>query len=65
MCIEKIFFELLQVAVGNRKSLSRVPSATEWALLFDMSKKQALVAIAFAGSVSFATITITAIRMAP
>lgn len=49
MTIEKIFFELLQVALGTRKELTVMPTSKEWALLFDMSKKQALVAIAFAG----------------
>lgn len=49
MSIENLFFELLQVAIGTSKSLSATPTSREWALLFEMSKKQSLVAIAFIG----------------
>lgn len=49
MEIEEIFYQLLQVAIGNRSSLSVVPTGREWKELFEMAKKQALVAIAFAG----------------
>lgn len=49
MEIERLFFEVLQVAIGNRKTLSAMPTSREWALLFDMAKKQALTAIAFTG----------------
>lgn len=47
--IIKIFFELLQVATGNKKTLSVVPTKEQWAELFVLSKKQALVAVAFNG----------------
>lgn len=46
---EDLFFEILQVAVGNRSSLSFTPSAGQWAEIFALSKKHALVAIAFHG----------------
>lgn len=46
---EDLFFEILQVAVGNRSSLSFTPSAEQWAEVFALSKKQALVAVAFRG----------------
>ena len=49
MEIEKLFYQLLQVAIGNRESLTVMPTSKEWALLFDMAKKQALTAIAFTG----------------
>lgn len=47
--IEKLFFELLQMAIGTRQSLSVAPSANQWSELFALSKKHALVAIAFHG----------------
>lgn len=47
--MEELFFQLLQVAIGNRKELSHIPSTEEWGTLFDLSKKQALTAVAFRG----------------
>lgn len=49
MTIDQLFFQLLQVAIGTRKTLDRLPTSEEWGLLFDMSMKQALTAIAFSG----------------
>lgn len=46
---EVFFFELLQVAIGNRHTLSKTPSAKEWKEFFALSKKHALTAIAFTG----------------
>lgn len=45
----ELFFELLCVAIGTRKTISTTPSAKQWAELFALSKKQALVAVAFHG----------------
>lgn len=44
-----MFFELLQVALGNRTSLSSAPTAEEWERLYQMSNEQALTGISFSG----------------
>ena len=43
----KLFFELIQVAVGSRQRLSHAPSAEEWGRLYRMAEKQSLVGICF------------------
>ena len=47
--VNDLFFELLQVAIGNRQSLSRVPTPEDWEEIYEMSKKQSVAGIAFAG----------------
>ena len=47
--VNDLFFELLQVVIGNRQGLSRVPTPEEWEEIYEMSKKQSLAGIAFAG----------------
>lgn len=37
-----LFFELLQVSVGSRVALTRVPSEKEWQLLYEEGQKQAI-----------------------
>ena len=44
-----MFFELIQVSIGRRDALSRVPSANDWSALYGMSVKQALAGICFCG----------------
>ena len=44
---EKVYFELLKVAVGNRKSLSAAINDSDWLRLFDFCKKQALIGVGF------------------
>ena len=46
--IYNIFFELLQIAVGNSTSLSRAPSADEWEQIYELSKQHTLTGIVFA-----------------
>ena len=44
-----MFFELLQVALGNRECLSRIPSDKEWVDLYDESERQAVTGILLQG----------------
>ena len=44
-----LFFELLQVAIGNKRELSQAPTAVEWQELYALAQKQTLVGIAFRG----------------
>ncbi len=43
----QLFYDLLRVALGNQKCLSRIPSDEEWTLLFEMAEKQAVDGIAY------------------
>ena len=43
----RLFFELLQVAVGNRKSLSVSVTDADWHRLFEFCKKQTLIGVGF------------------
>lgn len=42
-----IFFELIQIALGNHKTLSRTPTEVEWKAIFANAQKQAIVGLAF------------------
>ena len=44
---EKVYFEFLQVAVGNRKSLSVSVTDADWYRLFEFCKRQALIGVGF------------------
>ena len=43
-----LFFEFLQVALGQRACLSHTPTEQEWELLYDMADKQAVAGVCFA-----------------
>ena len=43
------FFELLQIAIGNRSELSGKPTDEEWVRLMETANKQSLIGVAFAG----------------
>lgn len=45
----QLFYELIQLAVGTRQRLSRIPSVEEWQCLFAASQKQSLVGVCFQG----------------
>ena len=47
--MNKLFFELIRVAIGVDGCLSHTPKAAEWQELYAMAKKQPLVGICFAG----------------
>ena len=47
--LNTIFFELIQIAIGRRDSLSRVPSAEDWGKLYSLSAKQAVAGVCFCG----------------
>ena len=44
-----LFFELLQVSLGNQNKLSSIPSDKEWAILYAESERQALTGILLHG----------------
>lgn len=47
--MQDLFIELLQVTLGTRGNLSRVPSASEWQFLLDEAQRQAVDGIMVAG----------------
>ena len=51
MEVEKtnLFFELLQIALGNRKSLSQGLSSGEWEYIYNLSKEQAIFGVILKG----------------
>ena len=47
--MQELFIELLQLTLGTRESLSRVPSSAEWAAIYDEAERQALAGIMVSG----------------
>lgn len=47
--MQNIFLELIQVAVGTREKLSRIPTDDDWQLIYETAVKQSLVGIVLCG----------------
>ena len=47
--VDNLFFELIQIALGNKDRLSHNPSKEEWENLFLDAQKQSVVGVAFEG----------------
>ena len=47
--LTELFFGLIQCGIGKRDKLPRTPDTKEWNELFEITKKQTLTGIAFAG----------------
>ena len=47
--IEKLFFELIRIALGNQTCLSQPPKESEWGELYTIAKRQGLLGVSFAG----------------
>lgn len=45
----ELFFELIQIALGTRDVLSRVPSADEWKQIYNEAQRQAVTGVAIEG----------------
>lgn len=45
--MEDVFFELIQVTLGNRECLSRTPNEQKWTKLYALCQKQAISGIVF------------------
>lgn len=43
-----LFFEIIQLAIGKRKELSKIPSEKEWKEIFDLSIRHSMLGILFA-----------------
>lgn len=44
-----LFFQLLQIAIGNKEQFSQAPTVEEWHELYVLAQKQAMMGIAFRG----------------
>lgn len=47
--MEELFFELIQISIGNLQSMTHIPTGDEWHWLYDMSWKQTLIGVCFQG----------------
>lgn len=44
-----LFFELIQISLGNRKEFSCIPSAKDWFGIYELAHRQALTGVLFTG----------------
>ena len=47
--MRKLFFELIQVSVGQLDCVSRFPEPNEWQKFYELAKKQAVIGICYHG----------------
>lgn len=47
--VTSLFFELIQISLGNKNTFERLPSDEEWQTLFDLAEKQALTNVLLIG----------------
>ena len=47
--MENLFFELIQLSIYKRKSLSKIPSLEDWNRLFELFEKHTIIGICFCG----------------
>lgn len=47
--ITRIFFEQIQIAIGNKVGFDKAPTDKEWGQLFELARKQSLVSVALGG----------------
>ncbi len=47
--MRKLFFELMQVSVGQLDCVSRFPEPNEWQKFYELAKKQAVIGICYHG----------------
>ena len=47
--LTKLFFELIQISLGNRKEFSCIPSAKDWFGIYELAHRQALTGVLFTG----------------
>ena len=47
--VTNLFFELIQISLGNRKEFEHLPSETDWRMLLDLANKQSLASVLIIG----------------
>lgn len=47
--VTNLFFELIQISLGNKKEFGHLPSDKEWRMLFDLANKQSLASVLIIG----------------